>query len=188
MMLSAYPRSGQTFTRYALKQLYGSDLPKWNHSVKFLKENFDSKTESFVIFRNPLDSVSSWHAFQIKNIGLQTTLALDVAYWKRYYTYVLEHPEYIKLLDFNKITDNLDYLVEKVNKAPKSNILVESIYAEMSSKSLESTHLPSDTRNIFISDIKTKIVDMPEFQELTKLYEELQKLEVSQSIDHGVTR
>jgi hypothetical protein len=171
MLVSAFCRSGQTFTRHALELLFGIDLPETNHSVRFLQEN----ENVLVTFRNPLDAIASWHYFQVEREQSPTLLA-DIAFWKRYYTYVLKNPEHITLLDFEKFTVDLDYLVAKVGQEPVATVTISQVKAHMATNQKNHTHLPTAERDAATAAIKAELETMPEFQELLPLYEQLKAL------------
>jgi hypothetical protein len=171
MLVSAFTRSGQTFTRHALELLYGIDLPETNHTVRFLQEN----ENVLVTFRNPLDAIASWHYFQVERHRGPDLLA-DIAFWKRYYTYVVGNPENLTLLDFDKFTVDLDYLVAKVGQEPVATVTIDDVKAHMATNEKDQTHLPTAERDAATAAIKAELETMPEFQELLPLYEQLKAL------------
>jgi len=171
-LVSAYCRSGQTFLCHALQLLYKVDLPHTNHSVKFLEQNAQNQRQTLVSFRNPLDAIASWNNFQ----GKHSHFLPDIAFWKRYYTYVLENLEFITLLDFDKFTVDLNYLVSKVGQKPIAQITIEEVKTHMAKNEKKETHLPNSDRTKSLFQIKTKLKTMPELQELLPIYDKLKAL------------
>lgn len=172
MLVSAYCRSGQTFTRHALELLYGIGLPETNHTVRFLQENAQKSLTTLVTVRNPFDAIASWNNFSV----LDNSLLDDVKFWKRYYSYVVENPEFITLLDFDKFTTDLGYLVAKAGQEPIATVTLADVKAHMATNSKDATHLPNPDRAEVVAAIKSELEVMPEFLELLPIYEQLKAL------------
>jgi hypothetical protein len=171
MLVSAYCRSGQTFTRFALQLLYGVELPSTNHKVSFLRDNAANGLTTLVTFRNPLDAIASWN-----NFWQESTLQQDIAFWKRYYTYVIENPKHITLLDFEKFTIDLDYLVAKIGQEPIADVTIEDVKTFMATHSVDITHLPNPDKAETLATIKSELETMEEFEKLLPIYEQLKIL------------
>jgi uncharacterized protein YqfB (UPF0267 family) len=109
LVTCGFPRSGNTYLNYALNLLfYPQEQVNWNrHTVASLEE----ANKIIVPFRNPIDSISSWHkSFSGGQINE------DIAFYVRFYSAVLENANKIVFMDFDYFTKDIDYIKDKVLK------------------------------------------------------------------------
>ena len=80
------------------------------------------------------------------------------------------------MLDFDRFTVDLNYLVEKVGKIPTVKISIEDVRNYMAKNDKHKTHLPNLNRVKALAAIKAELATMPEFQELLPIYQKLKTL------------
>ena len=109
LITSGFPRSGSTYLNQALNLLYYPEQEvNWNrHTVVAI----ESTNRITVPFRNPLDSITSWHKYPSGN-----QLEADVKFYIRFYSAVLENLNKIILMDFDIFTKDTDYIKDQIFK------------------------------------------------------------------------
>ena len=112
-----FPRSGNTYLNYSFRSLYYPESTPYKvfHSASTI-DKFD---HLFIPFRNPLDSIASWN-----NYPSNCEIELDIKYYIRFYNQVLLNLNKLTLMDFDRFTQDLDYIKNKV----KESIHIESFY------------------------------------------------------------
>ena len=165
-----FPRSGNTYLNYSFRSLYYPESTPYKvfHSASTI-DKFD---HLFIPFRNPLDSIASWN-----NYPSNCEIELDIKYYIRFYNQVLLNLNKLTLMDFDRFTQDLDYIKNKV----KESIHIESVYnvsnEEIKRYMIEdkkNKNLPLPVIND-VSMIKETLVNTESFKECLAIYNNLLK-------------
>lgn len=109
LITSGYPRSGNNYLNQALNLMYyPKDQVNW---VRHTTKAIDNAEKIMVPFRNPLDSISSWH-----NYPSNGSLTADVNYYLRFYSSVLQNLNKVVLMYFDYFINGIDYIKNKTLK------------------------------------------------------------------------
>jgi hypothetical protein len=165
-----FPRSGNTYLNYSFRSLYYPESTPYKvfHSASTI-DKFD---HLFIPFRNPLDSIASWN-----NYPSNCEIELDIKYYIRFYSHVMNNLNKVTLMNFDYFTKDLEYIKGKV----KESINIESIYS-VSDKQIKdymiedkkNKNLPlSNPDNVSI--IKETLVNTEIFKECLVIYDNLLK-------------
>lgn len=147
-----FPRSGNTYINYSFRSLYyPNNTPSKNFHSASTINNFN---HVFVPFRKPLDSIASWN-----NYPSNCKIQLDINYYIRFYSEVLNNLQKITLLDFCAFTTDLDYLKNKA----RGSLGIDSIY--------EATD--EQIKKCIIEDKKTKNLPSANYDDLSLIKENL---------------
>ena len=122
-----FPRSGNTFLRYALKEMYPDHyFNRPIHTVKFIEEHYD-KDMAIMPIRNPKDCISSWIEFKGNLVNKEfgpNSLFYDInnvdkaiKYYIRYFENVLKYKNDILFLNFDIFKNDLEYVSNKIYEA-----------------------------------------------------------------------
>ncbi len=106
---SGFPRSGNTYLNQSLNLLY---YPK--QEVNFNRHTVAAINKSnriIVPFRNPTDSIASWH-----NYPSGGELESDVKFYIRFYSAVLDNITKVVLMDFDYFNKDINYIKNQVLK------------------------------------------------------------------------
>jgi len=168
LVTSSFPRSGNTFLNYALRNIY---YPNQNPNINYHTVVALSKFNKVIIpLRNPLDCISSWNYYPSGH-----TLENDIKFYLRFFNAVFEADNVI-IADFDKFTINLEYIKQLVisnfGSILSHETSIDKIKTSMKSDN-KLLNLPDDNRAETINKIKEKLVDMPAFSNCLKLYNEL---------------
>ena len=176
LVISTFPRSGSTFLNSAINSLYYKGEPSMNYHTA----NSLNRSEKIIVpFRNPEESIASWHIFPHKD---KSTLDMDIRYYLRFYTEVLNKKEKVVLLDFHKFTKDLDYIKDKISNnfgvRPISETSIEEIKNSMLSSGKE-INLPRNNANE-LQNIKNNLVNHKDFNNCLEVYSNLLKISEQQ--------
>ena len=168
LITSGFPRSGNVFLNFALKELYfKEDVYEQSHMVLTLKEN----PNSFVPIRNPEDAIASWNLAQ-KDLPLGSNLDDDIRFYIRFHTYVLENIHTLNIMDFNKFSVDIEYIKNKVYNAIQIDPIKNTTIEEIKNSILETGrvhNLPRDNKDE-LKIIKNKLVVHSQFDQCKDLY------------------
>jgi hypothetical protein len=168
LITSGFPRSGSTYLNQALQLLYYPvDPANLNrHSVVSIEKS----TKIMVPFRNPIDAIASWHKYPSDGV-----LEEDIAYYIRFYSYVLDNLNKVVLMDFDKFIQDLEYIKSQVsinyNLKTDRSITNDEIKMAMLVNGKE-INLPRNNK-LELDLIKDKLRSMQEFQECVEIYGKL---------------
>ena len=165
---SGFPRSGNVFLNFALKELYfNEDVYEQSHMVLTLKEN----PNSFVPIRKPEDAIASWNLAQ-KDLPLGSNLDNDIKFYIRFHTYVLENINTLNVMDFDKFSVDIEYIKNKVYSAieinPIKNVTIEEIKSSISETG-RIYNLPRDNRDE-LDMVRNQVVAHSQFNQCKDLY------------------
>lgn len=117
-----FPRSGNTFLRHSLNEMYPEYyFTRPVHTVKFLEENKE-KNILIMPIRKPEDCIASWIElkdnllYEASGSNLYYNINLvdpAIKYYIRYFSYVLDTKN-ILMLNFDKFTINLEYVAKAI--------------------------------------------------------------------------
>jgi hypothetical protein len=171
LITSAFPRSGSTYLNQALQLLfYPSDPVNLNrHSVIAIK-----KSEKIMVpFRNPKDSIASWHKYPSNGL-----LESDIKYYVRFYSFVLDNLNKVVLMDFDNFTQDIEYIKSQVsanyNLRTDSSVTNDEVKMAMLVNGKE-INLPRNNK-AELDLIKASLESMPEFTECIDLYARLKQI------------
>ena len=109
LVTSGYPRSGNTYLNQALNLIY---YPEEEVYINFHSTKAIQRAQKIIVpFRNPTDSISSWHIWPSNE-----KLELDVKFYIRFYSFVLDNLNKVVLMDFDYFTKDINYINNKVLK------------------------------------------------------------------------
>lgn len=171
LITSAFPRSGSTYLNQALQLLYYPTEPVNlnRHSVVAIE-----KAEKIMVpFRNPKDSIASWHKYP--STGL---LEADIKYYVRFYSFVLGNLDKVVLMDFDNFTQDIEYIKSQVadNYSLTTDALVTNDEVKMAMLvNGKEINLPRNNREE-LDLIKASLESMPEFTECIDLYARLKQI------------
>lgn len=171
LITSGFPRSGSTYLNQALNLLYYPDQEvNWNrHTVVAIKQ----ADNIMVTFRNPVDSIASWHKYPSNG-----QLEEDIKYYLRFYKAVIENLNKVSLMDFDYFTKDIEYIKDKVLKKfgiSTDNVTTDSQVKEAMLANNKELNLPRNNKEE-LEVIKAELQQMPEFTECLKVYATLKKL------------
>jgi hypothetical protein len=170
---TAFPRSGSTFLNASLKALYYPE----ETNINFHTVNVVDKYKKIIIpFRDPLDSISSWNIFPFKE---EHNIEIDIKYYLRFFTNVMEKRDKVVFFDFSKFTVDLEYTKNKIYKNFNIQPVYSSTIKDIKASMLENKkdlYLPRDNSKE-LDKVKEILIKMPEFQACQDLHLALQKLD-----------
>jgi hypothetical protein len=165
LITSGFPRSGSTYLNQALQLLYYplEQVNENRHSVIAIEKS----TKIMVPFRNPLDAIASWHRYPSDGI-----LEEDIAYYIRFYSYVLDNLDKIVFMDFDLFTKDLEYIKSKV--MDNFGILTQEVVTDAQVKEAmllnnKEINLPQNNKDE-LDAVKFVLETLPEFQECVFMY------------------
>jgi hypothetical protein len=165
LITSAFPRSGSTYLNQALQLLYypSEEVNKNKHTAIAIE-----KSEKIMVsFRNPLDSIASWHKYPSHGL-----LEADIQYYLRFYSYVLNNLDKIVLMDFDLFTQDLEYIKSKVldNFGISTNeVVTDAQVKEAMLFNDKEINLPRNNQDE-LNAVKATLANLPEFQECVSMY------------------
>lgn len=171
LITSAFPRSGSTYLNQALQLLFYPTNP-FNlnrHTVSSIEKS----KKIMVPFRNPKDSIASWHKYPSNGL-----LEADIKYYVRFYSYVLDNLDKVVLMDFDKFTQDIQYIKLQVsaNYNLTTNALVTNDEVKMAMLvNGKEINLPRNNKEE-LDLIKASLESMPEFIECIDIYARLKHI------------
>jgi len=180
--VSGYPRSGNTFFNFVVRELYGSNRPYLVRSHDELNILNNLEKNVCVVIRNPLQSIASYNQFRTQltirqnpNVTFTVTLDDDFNRYLRYYNFIDKHLDQVSLMNFAKFSKDSDYITNKINTKfnikPLVHLDVEVLKQKMTEKG-GVNHLPrkpNDTRQ----QIEKEVLGHPLYKEVLDLHDHL---------------
>lgn len=164
---SAFPRSGTNTLYVGLSLCFPNCVVNTpSYSPKIIK-NGDN---TFVIFRNPLDSIASWANF---SDNMQQTVTLDalIKWWVVFAKTALEYSEKVFITTFDLLINDHNYVFKKY--AEKFNLQTP---LEVSKNNIDS-EIQSNFSNNFPRPqvvippcLYSQILDSDKYEDANKLY------------------
>jgi len=168
LITSAFPRSGSTYLNQALNLLYYPQEQANNnrHSAVTIK-----KAQKIIVpFRNPRDSIASWHKYPSNGL-----LEADIKYYVRFYSCALDNLNKVVFMDFDNFTQDIEYIKSQVSVnyslTTDRSITNDEVKMAMLVNGKE-INLPRNNK-AELDLIKDKLESMPEFQKCVELYDTL---------------
>lgn len=171
LITSAFPRSGSTYLNQALQLLYyPTEAVNLNrHSVIAI----ENAQKIMVPFRNPKDSIASWHKYPSNGF-----LEADIKFYVRFYSFVLGNLSKVVLMDFDNFTQDIEYIKSKVfdnyNLTTDKVVTNDEVKMAMLVNGKE-INLPRNNKEE-LDLIKSTLESMPEFTECIDLYARLKQI------------
>jgi hypothetical protein len=171
LITSGFPRSGNTYLNQALQLMYyPSDLVNDNrHTVVAIEKS----KKIMVPFRNPIDCIASWHKYPSSG-----ELELDIKYYIRLYSFVLNNLNKVVLMDFDLFTNDLEYIKTKVFEnfglTTAQNVTDSQIKEAMLTNGRE-RNLPQNNKEE-INTTKAALQTIPEFSQCSDIYQQLKSI------------
>jgi hypothetical protein len=165
LIVSGFPRSGNTFLNFALWQMYypAEEFNKNFHTVKAIKQN----NKVLVPVRSPFESVASW-----SNFVPEEGLSESCKYYIRFHTEAKNFNDKVIFVDFNKMIDNLEYIKTLVKDNfdidPVAETTIDALKALMVEKDRD-WNLPQNNQ-VKLDAIKTTLLSVPEFADCEIIY------------------
>jgi hypothetical protein len=171
LVTSGFPRSGNTFVNHAFKKLFNLEYVNLNrHTVIAI----ESREHTFVPFRHPLDSISSWHLYQDEFLTDPRLLENDLKFYLRFHNNLKNLLDKITLLDFDLFKNDLNYLSTKVTNLydiTPSDVTLEEVKMFMNDSNRE-MNLPRNTEEQK-QEIQERVKETDLYQECTSVYQSL---------------
>lgn len=171
LITSAFPRSGSTYLNQALQLLYypTESVNLNRHSVVAIE-----KAEKIMVpFRNPKDSIASWHKYPSNGL-----LEADITFYIRFYSYVLDNLNKVVLMDFDKFTQDIEYIKSQVsinyNLTTDKLVTNDEVKMAMLVNGKE-INLPRNNK-AELDLIKASLESMPGFNQCIDLYARLKQI------------
>jgi hypothetical protein len=171
LITSAFPRSGSTYLNQALQLLYypTEEVNRNRHTTIAIE-----KSEKIIVsFRNPKDSIASWHKYPSNGL-----LEADIKYYVRFYSYVLDNLNKVVLMDFDLFTQDLEYTKSKVLDnfdISTDQVVTDAQVKEAMLANGKEINLPRNNKDQ-IDKIKAELSKIPEFQDCLSIYNSLLNL------------
>lgn len=183
--ICGFPRSGNMFLYSSLASIYGSNaIDRPNHAVLKLKEVVDNNSNVVVPFRKPEDCIASWALYKeviYPDYAYNLTYSINdhISFYLRYMTECLLVKDKVVFLDFEKFTENINYvktlILEKFSISTDSDLTILDIKEKMILDGL-SIHLPTDTAPQ-LQGYKTQVLENERYQELLEIHSQIQEIE-----------
>ena len=171
LITSGFPRSGSTYLNQALQLLYYplEGVNENRHSVIAIEK----ATKIMVPFRNPLDSIASWHKYPSHG-----RLEEDISYYVRFYSYVLDNSHKAVLMDFDLFIQEVDYVKSKVLDNfgfVSEETVTDAQIKEAMIANNKDINLPRNNKDE-LNNVKSVLETMPTFKRCIDLYGRLKEL------------
>lgn len=169
LKIVGYPRNGNTYLSHILNASYYPEEEMNNFWHTVLK--LDAYPKVIVPYRNPLDCIASWHL-----LLRSKDLAMDIKYYIRFYTAVLERNNLV-LLKFESFTKDFQYVYLNINKHFGIDPVAFPTDFQIKETMLNSNrenNLPRDNQEE-LNSIKERLQDMLDFDKCIQLYERLKE-------------
>lgn len=185
-----FPRSGNTYMHNALCLMYPNNMfisPR--HTVWEIKNELQKGNEVVIVFRNPLDSISSWSLYRQERIfpiedmnWNDMTINDDIKFYLRFYNEMIALKEDVIFMDFDKFIADSSYIETKIKS--KTGLLASMIptsdqVKEEMLKDYGALNLPRETK-VYIEEVKPVVQANPLFADTLSLYQSIQDLEKAQ--------
>lgn len=180
IILAGFPRSGNTFLLYSLKEMYPDyTFVSHDHTTISIKK-YSGVYPIISPIRNPIDSISSLNYFtkwMKEDFGAQKNISSieeDTQYYIRYYKNLFEYKEHILFLDFEIFKNNLKYVSNEIkNKYSIDSYRitdVENVKEKMSKDDPNLKNLPN--KNVLkIEELKSKVLENPNIKRAIYQYQ-----------------
>jgi hypothetical protein len=170
--LTGFPRSGNSYFTNLIKYCK-PDLNFSNHlhTIASIKMALNKNILVLVIFRSPLDSISSLYVMKNKSVQInQLLLQSLLKEYIDYYEFLNKNRRDLNFISFEKVTVNPNYFIEElINVLPKFNFtdddktrmnhFVEGDVVKKKQEKMSSTHslqfssTPNQKRNLLKKEI-----------------------------------
>lgn len=165
---SGFPRSGSTYLNQALNLLYYPEQKvNWNrHTVIAIEQ----ANQIMVPFRNPTDSIASWHKYPSRS-----EIAADIAFYIRFYSAVLNDLNKVVLMNFYQFTKDLDYIKDKVFKnfgIDTNRVVTDEQVRQAMLFNGKDINLPRNNKEE-LDAAKIEIINAEKYNQCLELYAEL---------------
>ena len=176
--VSGYPRSGNTFLNFVVRELYGSKNPYLVRSHDELDILNNLEKNVCVVIRNPLQSIASYNQFRTQlttDKNTNVTLDDDFDRYLRYYNFIDKHLDQVLLMNFAKFSKDSEYIINKINTKfnvkPLVHLDVKVLKQKMTEKGGRN-HLPrkpNETRQ----QIENEVLEHPLYKDVLDLHDYL---------------
>jgi len=171
LITSAFPRSGSTYLNQALQLLYypTEEVNRNRHTTIAIEKS----DKIMVPFRNPKDSIASWHKYPSNGL-----LEADIKFYVRFYSFVLSNLDKVVLMDFDNFTQDIEYIKSQVsdsyNLTTDALVTNDKVKMAMLANGKE-INLPRNNK-AELDLIKASLESMPEFTECVDIYARLKQI------------
>lgn len=175
IVVSGYPRSGNTFLRSAIKLSYtNTTVPFHIHNAAYVMENKDREIFAIPV-RHPADAIASWDYYRdndSKEGSILRRYKKDSGffYYLDFYEKVNNLSDNILMFDFNKFTTDIDYIYQKLNKlcSPSNTVTLEQVKQYLIDNNLN-INLQRDNKEL-LEQYKEKVIGHPDYNKTLQLY------------------
>jgi len=171
LITSAFPRSGSTYLNQALQLLYypTEEVNRNRHTTIAIEKS----DKIMVPFRNPKDSIASWHKYPSNGL-----LEADIKFYVRFYSFVLSNLDKVVLMDFDNFTQDIEYIKSQVSDS--YNLTTDALVTNDEVKMAmlvngKEINLPRNNK-AELDLIKASLESMPEFTECVDIYARLKQI------------
>jgi hypothetical protein len=120
IVIDGYPRSGNTYARFAFQHANGSDLPisTHRHSPRSIESALRRGIPAIVLIRSPTDAMNSYLQF---DPSISSTFAMDV--YESYYKSILPIAGRVIIAPFPVVTMDFGRVIRECNARFGSNFV-----------------------------------------------------------------
>lgn len=192
--IDGYPRSGNTFMQMLIKNVFAdTETVHHFHSIGSLRLALDRGLPSFILYRNPADSITSNYLKvyamnsdidSFTEITYNHRLLRSLAtYYAHYYTHVLTFMHKIHLIPFDELISNPEHPLIFINKSLPSpqrvneNHIINTVNQvkdrPFGAKDKLGSSRPNQEKERAKRRLKTMLYELSEYDEAMAIYEEL---------------
>jgi hypothetical protein len=174
--IEGFPKSGNTFLKYAGERFFGFTPAIVSHTVSKIKLAVELNEPIFITLRDPIDSIASFIHF--KGDTDSPKIERYTGYYERLYETVCLNKEHVFLAPFKDIVFDVNAVLiegaKKFNISDYTPIDHVSVYEDMKNNSQFNMFLPGD-RDYFYLKARDIVgaADINTFSKCYDLYYEL---------------
>lgn len=194
LYLDGYPRSGNTYSLHLIRSLWPDiHFVHHFHAIAPIKIALRRNIPVYILVREPLNSITSWYLKELSmkgkgfnenelSVSKLSSLAKD---YEIYYKWVQKNLLKLRIVDFNRLTKEPEYIMLKINASlPKqymlSDIELNSKLATVRNSSFGAkdklgASLPTPEKETAKLILKERLLTMDVYNECLAVYEELRE-------------
>jgi hypothetical protein len=201
LFVDGYPRSGNTFLRFLIGELWPSmEFVHHFHAIAPLKIALNRQIPSFVLFRDPVQSISSNYlrAFALRGYTSVRQIRTDTRFLRElsksyadYYLFISRNTDRLSLVHFESLISNPAGIMVSVNRKISeqlqlpSQLIIRSVNEikdrNFGSKNRLGGSKPSPEKEHAKNSLIDAVGRLEEFGRCLELYDSLIEISVTQS-------
>ena len=193
VVLNFFPKTGQNLVSHSFALLYPTTMLHFEMGSTEVFKNLSSDFEVITSVRNPLDacSVAMYNDYLNNSLGLLDIVhSVDqyIAFYIRFYSYILTNNPDILLIDYNQIVSNYPAVIEKINQkfnlTASGTVTYQELNDALKARALtvQNEKIPDNSAYVSAIDepsgtefeaIKTEILSNSKYSDAVTLYNTL---------------